>query len=52
MKENREIIVDFEKIGHNGVSIGRYNNKVVFSYGILPEEKAKIRIFKEKKDFI
>lgn len=48
----KEIIVDFEKIGHNGVSIGRYDNKVVFSYGVLPGEKAKIIIFKEKKDFI
>jgi 23S rRNA (uracil1939-C5)-methyltransferase len=48
----KEIIVEFEKIGHNGVSIGRYNGKVVFAYGILPGEKAKIRITKEKKNLI
>ena len=52
MKENKEIIVEFEKIGHNGVSIGRYNNKVVFTYGVLPNEKAKIKVLKEKKNFI
>lgn len=48
----KEIIVEFTQIGHNGVSIGRYNNKIVFAYGILPGEKAKILINKEKKDFI
>jgi 23S rRNA (uracil1939-C5)-methyltransferase len=48
----KEIIVEFEKIGHNGVSIGRYNGRVVFAYGVLPEEKAKIRITKEKKNLI
>jgi 23S rRNA (uracil1939-C5)-methyltransferase len=48
----KEIIVEFEKIGHNGVSIGRYNGKIVFVYGILPGEKAKIRITKEKKNLI
>lgn len=48
----REIKVEFEKIGDNGVSIGKYKNKIVFSYGIIPGEKAKILITKEKKDFI
>jgi len=48
----KEIIVEFEKIGHNGVSIGRYNGKVVFSYGILPGEKAKIKVTQEKKNLI
>lgn len=48
----KELIVTFEKIGHNGVSIGYFNHKVVFAYGILPHEKAKIRIFKEKHNFI
>jgi 23S rRNA (uracil1939-C5)-methyltransferase len=48
----KEIIVEFEKIGHNGVSIGRYDGKIVFVYGILPGEKAKIRITKEKKNLI
>jgi 23S rRNA (uracil1939-C5)-methyltransferase len=48
----KEIIVEFEKIGHNGVSIGRYNGKIVFVYGVLPGEKAKIKVIKEKKDLI
>jgi 23S rRNA (uracil1939-C5)-methyltransferase len=48
----KEIIVEFEKIGHNGVSIGRYNGKIVFAYGILPKEKAKIKVTQEKKNLI
>lgn len=49
---NKIISVVFEKIGHNGVSIGRFNNKIVFAYGVLPGEKVKINILKEKKNFI
>lgn len=48
----KEIEVLFEKIGDNGVSIGRYNGKVVFSYGVIPGERAKILITQEKKNFI
>jgi 23S rRNA (uracil1939-C5)-methyltransferase len=48
----KEIIVEFEKLGHNGVSIGRYNGKIVFAYGVLLGEKAKIRITQEKKNLI
>jgi len=48
----KEIIVNFEKIGHNGASIGKYNGKIVFAYGVLPGEKAKIRIIQEKKNLI
>jgi 23S rRNA (uracil1939-C5)-methyltransferase len=48
----KDIIVEFEKIGHNGVSIGRYNGKIVFAYGILPGEKAKIKVTQEKKNLI
>jgi 23S rRNA (uracil1939-C5)-methyltransferase len=48
----KEIIVEFEKIGHNGISIGRYNGKVVFAYGVLPGEKAKIKVTQEKKNLI
>ncbi|MER3581284.1 MAG: 23S rRNA (uracil(1939)-C(5))-methyltransferase RlmD [Patescibacteria group bacterium] len=48
----KEIEVYFEKIGHNGVSIGKLNGKVVFAYGVLPGERAKVRILKEKKNFI
>jgi len=48
----KEIIVEFEKIGHNGIGIGKFNNKVVFAYGVFPQEIAKILVFKEKKNFI
>jgi 23S rRNA (uracil1939-C5)-methyltransferase len=48
----KEIIVEFEKIGHNGLSIGRYNGKIVFVYGILPGERAKIKVTEEKKNLI
>ncbi len=48
----KEIIVEFEKIGHNGISIGRYNGKIVFTYGILPGERVKIKVTKEKKNLI
>jgi 23S rRNA (uracil1939-C5)-methyltransferase len=48
----KEIIVEFEKIGHNGISIGRYDGKIVFVYGILPGERAKIKVTKEKKNLI
>ena len=48
----KEIVVSFEKIGHNGVSIGKYNGKIVFAYGVLPGEKVKVKVLKEKKDFI
>lgn len=41
----------FEKIGHNGVSIGQKDGKIVFAYGVLPGEVAKIRIWKDKKTF-
>lgn len=49
---SKEIQVEFKKIGHNGVSIGDFNNKVVFAYGILPGEIVKIKVLKEKKNFI
>lgn len=49
---NKIIEVFFEKIGHNGVSIGKFNNKIVFVYGVLPKEIAKIKVLKEAKNFI
>jgi 23S rRNA (uracil1939-C5)-methyltransferase len=47
-----KIEVTFEKMGHNGISLGRHKGKIVFAFGVLPQEKAKIRIIKEKKNFI
>lgn len=45
------IEVTFEKIGHNGVSVGQKDGKVVFAYGVLPGEIAKIKVWKDKKNF-
>jgi 23S rRNA (uracil1939-C5)-methyltransferase len=52
ISDKKEIIVNFEKIGHNGVTIGRFNNKIVFTYGVLPFERARIRVYQERKNFI
>jgi len=46
------IKLTFEKIGHNGVSIGKFRNKIVFAYGILPGEEALVKIIKNRKRFI
>lgn len=48
----REIELVFEKIDYSGASIGRYNGKIVFAYGILPGERAKIVVTKQKNNFI
>ena len=47
-----ELIVRFEKIVPEGKSLGRFNGKIVFCYGILPEEVAKIKVLKEKNNYI
>jgi 23S rRNA (uracil1939-C5)-methyltransferase len=52
VNKNKEIIVEFEDINYRGLSVGRYQNKIVFAYGLLPGEKAKIKILKEKEDFV
>ncbi|GIW66660.1 MAG: 23S rRNA (uracil-5-)-methyltransferase RumA [Candidatus Parcubacteria bacterium] len=52
IKNFQEVIIDFEKIGHNGTTIGRVNNKIVFSYGVLPGERVKIKICQDKKNFL
>ncbi|MEM3830521.1 MAG: TRAM domain-containing protein [Conexivisphaerales archaeon] len=48
----KEIIVEFQKIVPEGKSLGKFNGKVVFAYGILPYEKARVRIIKEKKNYL
>lgn len=52
LKMNEEIIVRFDRIGYDGASIGRFNKKIVFSYGILPGEIAKIKVTRKKRNFI
>jgi len=48
----KELDVEFTKIVGEGKAIGRKNGKIVFSYGVLPGETAKIRVIKEKKNYI
>ncbi|MEM4648175.1 MAG: 23S rRNA (uracil(1939)-C(5))-methyltransferase RlmD [Candidatus Pacearchaeota archaeon] len=48
----KEIILEFQKITANGQALGFFNKKAVFCYGVLPQEIAKVKILKEKKDFI
>ena len=48
----RELIVRFEKIVPEGKSLGRINGKIVFCYGVLPDEIAKIKVLKEKSHYI
>lgn len=48
----KELIVRFEKIVPEGKSLGRFNGKVVFCYGVLPDEVAKVKIVKEKSNYI
>ncbi|PJA11559.1 MAG: hypothetical protein COX65_10325, partial [Elusimicrobia bacterium CG_4_10_14_0_2_um_filter_56_8] len=47
----REITLDFKKIVGEGKALGRSEGKVVFCYGVLPEETARVRITFEKRNF-
>lgn len=48
----KEIELEFTKIVGEGKALGRRKGKVVFCYGVIPGEKAKVRIKKEKRNFI
>jgi 23S rRNA (uracil1939-C5)-methyltransferase len=48
----KEITLEFSKIVGEGKALGRFNGKIVFSYGVLPGETAKVAVKKEKKNFI
>ncbi len=53
MKNKTKIIeVIFKKIEEKGVSVGKFDGKKVFAYGVLPGEKAKILVTQERKNFI
>lgn len=45
-------MIEITELDHNGRGIGRLNNKIVFVENSLPNEIVKIRIEKEKKNFI
>lgn len=47
-----EIELEFDKIVCEGKALGRYKGKVVFAYGVLPQERAKVRKIIEKRNFI
>ncbi|MBI4351408.1 MAG: 23S rRNA (uracil(1939)-C(5))-methyltransferase RlmD [Elusimicrobia bacterium] len=47
----REITLEFKKIVGEGKALGRSEGKVVFCYGVLPEETARVRVTFEKKNF-
>lgn len=47
----RELTLEFKKIVGEGKALGRSEGKVVFCYGVLPEETARVRITFEKKNF-
>jgi len=50
-KERREIVLEFDKIVGEGKALGRSEGKVVFCYGVLPGETARVRTTYEKKSF-
>ena len=52
VEKNKIIEVEFTKIVPEGKSLGKWNGKVVFCYGILPNEVARVKILKEKKNYI
>lgn len=47
----RELTLEFKKIVGEGKALGRSEGKVVFCYGVLPEETARVMITYEKKNF-
>ena len=49
---HKELILDFTKIVGEGKALGRTKGKVVFSYGVLPGETAKVQVVREKRNFI
>ncbi|MEO1785064.1 hypothetical protein V4762_08355 [Thermodesulfobium sp. 4217-1] len=44
--------IKFEKIVCSGKTLGKSSGKVVFCYGVLPEEIAEVKFVNEKKDYI
>ncbi len=48
----REITLEFKKIVGEGKALGRSEGKVVFCYGVLPDETARVRTTFEKKNFV
>ena len=49
---HKELTLDFTKIVGEGKALGRTKGKVVFSYGVLPGETARVQVTREKRNFI
>ncbi len=49
---HKEITLEFKKIVGEGKALGRHEGKVVFAYGILPGETARVRVTMEKRNFM
>ncbi|BCX16199.1 MAG: 23S rRNA (uracil-5-)-methyltransferase RumA [Candidatus Parcubacteria bacterium] len=49
---SKEIIVEFQDIDPSGASVGNFENKKVLAFGVLPQEKVKVRIIKKKRNFL
>lgn len=50
-KKRREITLEFEKIAGEGKALGHSEGKVIFCYGVLPGETARVITKYEKKNF-
>ncbi|MCR4820010.1 MAG: hypothetical protein K5838_02680 [Elusimicrobiales bacterium] len=50
-KPKREIILEFEKMAGEGKALGHSEGKVIFCYGALPGETARVITSYEKKNF-
>jgi len=48
----KEITLDFKKIVGEGKALGRHEGKVVFAYGVLPGETARVGVTLEKRNFM
>jgi len=48
----KELTLEFKKIVGEGKALGRHDGKVVFAYGILPGETARVRVTMEKRNFM
>src|SRR5262245_43656291 len=47
-----EITVVFEKLVPEGKSLGRHEGLVVFAWGILPGERARVRVRRARRTFV
>ena len=49
--KNENYIIDIESVTQEGMGVGRIDGFVVFTYGLLPGEKAEIKIIKLTKSY-